>query len=631
MRRFLLLMAALVAAICVLAGLTLPPRRITVVPFDDGTIPGVLHIHTNRSDGRSTPDEVAAAAARAGLKFIVFTDHGDGTRQPDPPTYRSGVLCLDGVEIRPPAVTTSRSTCPPRRIRWPANPVTSRGRAPARWLRHRRASRFTEDRAPLGGLGAPIDGVEWVNPDTELARARDGWVSRFQIFAGVLHYQVRPAETLANLLTDISEPISHWNTIAAGRKIVAISGVDAHANLALRNTDPVETRFAFPLPSYEASFRMLSVHITPELPLSGDAAADGAIVMRAIRAGHLYTAIDGVASAPSVRIQCEQCQRNGPRRATSCVPTARSRFACAAMHRLALRRSSGAAAEILMSAPSDERTELTVKADGAPAVYRAEVRSSDPERPRNWLLSNGIYVRGAEAPQTRQSARVEPPPPTSVLALFDGQTEAGWHVETDPSSKAAVEVAKTVDAAELRVRFALAGTDVGDERAALVWGTPIGHAPVNVADYDRFTFTARAERPMRVSVQFRTANVGGTMRRWQRSVFVDTVDEQRTIAFSDLTPSDSSAESDPPLDQISQILFVVDTVNTTPGTAGRFWVNRRRSSCGDRHELDTDYVRTVSIRITAAAANRTLGAQAASTGGSRPPAPIAPLILNISQ
>jgi hypothetical protein len=572
MRRFLLLMAALVAAICVLTGLTLPPRRITVAAFDDGTLPGVLHIHTNRSDGRSTPDEVAAAAARAGLKFIVFTDHGDGTRQPDPPTYRSGVLCLDGVEI-------STSGGHYIALDMPPSPYPLAGEP----------GDVAQDVRRLGGFGiaahpdspkselrwadwdAPINGVEWVNPDTSWRVLRIGGVSRFRIFAGVLHYQVRPAETLANLLTDISEPISRWNAIAARRKIVAISGVDAHANLALRNTDPVETRFAFPLPSYEASFRMLSVHITPELPLSGDAAADGAIVMRAIRAGHLYTAIDGVASAPSFEFS-----------ASNASGTAREGDELRADGPVSLRVRSNAppgfttiiwrGSEILASAPSHERTELTAKADGAPAVYRAEVRKSDPQRPRNWLLSNGIYVRGAEAAQMRQSAQAETPPATSTLALFDGQTEAGWHIETDPSSMAAMEVAKTVDAAELRVRFALAGTDVGDERAALVWGSPIGHAPVNVAAYDRFTFTARAERPMRISVQFRTANIGGTMRRWQRSVFLDTVDEQRTIAFSDLTPSDGSAEGDPPLDQISQILFVVDTVNTTPGTAGQFWV-----------------------------------------------------------
>ena len=99
MKRVAIVMAAVVAAICVSAGLTLPPRHLPLEASPDGTVSGILHIHSTRSDGRGTPDEVAAAAARAGISFIVFTDHGDATRTPDPPTYRSGVLCLDGVEI----------------------------------------------------------------------------------------------------------------------------------------------------------------------------------------------------------------------------------------------------------------------------------------------------------------------------------------------------------------------------------------------------------------------------------------------------------------------------------------------------------------------------------------------------
>ncbi len=101
MKKLLIATAALVAAVAVLVGFTHPaaPRcrcrqRPTTAPF-----PASFHVHTNRSDGLSGPDEIAAAAARAGLKFVVFTDHGDGTRRPDPPAYRSGVLCLDGVEI----------------------------------------------------------------------------------------------------------------------------------------------------------------------------------------------------------------------------------------------------------------------------------------------------------------------------------------------------------------------------------------------------------------------------------------------------------------------------------------------------------------------------------------------------
>src|SRR2546430_13610777 len=33
------------------------------------------------------------------FRSVVFTDHGDAARPVDPPTYRSGVLCLDGAEI----------------------------------------------------------------------------------------------------------------------------------------------------------------------------------------------------------------------------------------------------------------------------------------------------------------------------------------------------------------------------------------------------------------------------------------------------------------------------------------------------------------------------------------------------
>src|SRR5438874_13804427 len=99
MKRLALLAALVVAALALLVVLTIPPRRTALDDAFDGTVPGVIHVHTSRSDGLGSPDEVAAAAARAGLKFVVFTDHGDATRTPDPPMYRSGVLCLDGVEV----------------------------------------------------------------------------------------------------------------------------------------------------------------------------------------------------------------------------------------------------------------------------------------------------------------------------------------------------------------------------------------------------------------------------------------------------------------------------------------------------------------------------------------------------
>src|SRR5437870_9593738 len=79
-----------------------------------------------------------------------------------------------------------------------------------------------------------------------------------------------------------------------------MAGIDAHARIAPRSADPGDSRLALPFPGYEASFHVLSVHVRPDRPLTGtDAAADGPMLMRAIRAGHLYTAVDAVATPAS--------------------------------------------------------------------------------------------------------------------------------------------------------------------------------------------------------------------------------------------------------------------------------------------------------------------------------------------
>lgn len=58
---------------------------------------GAFHVHTVRSDGRGTVEEVAAAAKAAGLRFVVLTDHNDFT--PREPVFIDGVLMVPGVEI----------------------------------------------------------------------------------------------------------------------------------------------------------------------------------------------------------------------------------------------------------------------------------------------------------------------------------------------------------------------------------------------------------------------------------------------------------------------------------------------------------------------------------------------------
>src|SRR5919108_5085681 len=104
MRFALTLTAALLAAVLVFLLATLPPSPQHASGSIDAalqsrTLPGAFHVHSSKSDGAASKRDIAAAASRAGLRFVVFTEHGDGTQEPDPPVYINGVLCLDAVEI----------------------------------------------------------------------------------------------------------------------------------------------------------------------------------------------------------------------------------------------------------------------------------------------------------------------------------------------------------------------------------------------------------------------------------------------------------------------------------------------------------------------------------------------------
>ena len=97
-----LVILAIAAALGVAWYTALPPAPRDVPPAADGLavpVRGAMHIHTDRSDGTGTVAEVAAAAARAGLQFVILTDHGDGTREPLQPAYHDTVLVIDAVEL----------------------------------------------------------------------------------------------------------------------------------------------------------------------------------------------------------------------------------------------------------------------------------------------------------------------------------------------------------------------------------------------------------------------------------------------------------------------------------------------------------------------------------------------------
>jgi hypothetical protein len=562
-KRLLWSAAVLAAAVAITTVVSLPPARIDLPSAADGTVPGILHIHTNRSDGGSGPDDIAVAASHAGLKFIVFTDHGDGTRAPDPPAYRSGVLCIDAVEIS----TT-------------AGHYVALGMPPAPYPLGGEPRDVVEDVRRLGGFGiaahpdspkdglrwgdwtARVDGVEIINPDTSW-RARvlePGIRGKFNLLTALATYPIRPEETIADLLGEPSSLLDRWDMITPRRMVVGIAGVDAHAKLSPFDLDPGDNRYALPFPGYETVFRTLSVRVTPDHPLTGDAVSDAESLLGAVRSGHLYTAVDAIASPASFEFTASSgtgtAKQGGELQSADGTMTlhvksnAPASFATTVWHgrrALATRREP----------------DFTVTAPSAPGAYRVEIRATDRTGDPLWIVSNPIYVRGPVG--------LEEDPIAANLAdggqLFPAEP-FGWSVEHDPASKADLEVLPGQSGPEMRFRYTL-GSD-----PAVRPGVAIAAPPAAIAPNNRLALTIRSEHPMRLAVQLRGGSDPSREERWQRSVYVDQHERQVVIDFGEMIPVGSALADHPPLDQTPSVVLMVDTANAKPGSSGAVWIRR---------------------------------------------------------
>lgn len=538
---------------------TLPPSQIALAPLapppTTPTVAGVSHVHSSRSDGTGTPDEIAAAAARAGLGFVILTDHGDGTATPEPPRYLSGVLTLDGVEI---------STAGGHYI------AVGLGRTP--YPLGGEALDVIEDVARLGGFGiaahpdsaradlrwrggtADFDAMEWLNGDSQW---RDEPPAR--LLAAAVTYPFRPVATLTSLLDRPSTTLQQWDGLTRQRPLVGLAGSDAHARLGLRGEagDPDGGRTLLRAPSYETLFSVLSLRVELDRSFSGEAATDAGLLMEGLAGGRVYTVVDGIAAPAQFDLLVSSGAhdaRQGQALHAEGPVTVEVRSNAPPGSVTTLFRDGQAIATV-------EGSELRQEVAPGPAVLRAEVRIGDDASDVPWIVSNPVYV-------SQPPPRELPPPPaaTAEIRLDVAGAERRWHIEHSPGSEGTIERAEE---GPVTVRYALAADDVSPFVAL------VAPAIAALGDTVRIAFRASADRPMRLSVQVRAADADQGQ-RWRRSIYLDPTPRDIAVAVGDMTPAGPTDTPTPNLSELDDLILTVDTVNTAPGSSGSFAIDNLR-------------------------------------------------------
>ena len=353
---------------------------------------GNLHIHTPYSDGTEYHSAIAAAAQRAGLDFIVVTDHNilvkgvEGYYRGD----SGSVLLLTGEEVH-------------NRFRLPQvshllvygvnDELAEYGDRPQELIdqvNRRKGLSFIahpyDARVPW--MGPDSDGIPipWVDWDVKNFTGIELWnyMSEFKdtmsTVRRTLYSIFRPEDTM---IQPRPENLALWDKLlATGQHIVGIGNADAHGTYV--NLGFMKHR-VFP---YDFLFSCINTHLLTSQPLTGVVEMDRRLLFEALRDGHAFIGYDRIGSTRGFRFtaQAEQTSaamgntvRLGSGVTLQALAPGRGRFKV-------IRHG-----EVVCELENTEAVTYVARESGA---YRIEVWRTYRGIERCWIISNPIYVIG---------------------------------------------------------------------------------------------------------------------------------------------------------------------------------------------------------------------------------------------
>ncbi len=334
---------------------------------------GAVHIHTRYSDGSGDLRHIVEAAREAELDFVIITDHDTvRAKRQGWEGWREGVLVLVGVEVSPSGadhclafgVRHCAGLAGMPKQRYLASIADAGGDAYLAHPLRKDFSLFPQNTRPPRDWR--LDGYVGLEAWSYMHDWIDGLSLR-----SLWRALRRPEERIRGPLPEV---LRQWDFEGCRRRVVAIAGLDAHAQ-------------RFPLTwfrvfSYRHLFRSLRTHVIAP-PFAGNLEKDQDSLRKSIREGRCFMANDALADSRGFRLYA--------RKATGDCVHMGAEIAFQAGLRLEIVAPQTAQLGLVRDGSQfveSRGIRLAAPAPG-PGVYRAEVLLHG----KPWIFSNPLYLR----------------------------------------------------------------------------------------------------------------------------------------------------------------------------------------------------------------------------------------------
>jgi len=255
---------------------------------------GVLNVHTTKSTGTGTPEEVIQAASEAGLDYIYITDLNPFPPSTKNDSYYDHLLVMSGGEY---SYLDSRIL----NINYTSEQHLQNSGDLQLILtslldqKHRNQGEGLLVLAhPLkpnyewsGEYPAGLDGIEVINLKSIW---QDSWLNqKLDFFWTIFIYPFNPEVSFVRLLNQSEKEFSLLDSLNLKNKTLAFAGTDAEARFNVFDS-------LIKFPSYQSLFNIVSNHVLLTSELTGNYEADRTRISNAISRGNFYLSYDIIAN-----------------------------------------------------------------------------------------------------------------------------------------------------------------------------------------------------------------------------------------------------------------------------------------------------------------------------------------------